>query len=120
MSRVSVRPTETAVVCRRKSMRWPVDFPLWHWVEGASLVAGCAVDLSEEGLAFRGARDYAVGKTICISLDFAEPSNPMRQVSAIVRHSSKGVTGVEFVSLPEAEKQRILEIIYLAIAARRR
>jgi hypothetical protein len=120
MNRLSVRPTETAVVCRRKSMRWPVDFPLWHWIEGASLVVGCAVDLSEEGLAFRGARHYATGTRLRISLDFAEPSNSARQMSAVVRHSSKGVTGVEFVDLPEGEKQRILEIIYAAIAVRRR
>jgi PilZ domain-containing protein len=120
MNRLMTVEAKASAGCRRKSMRWPVDFPLWHWIEGASLVAGCAVDLSEEGLAFRGARDYAVGSTIRISLDFAEPSNPLRQVSAIVRHSSKGVTGVEFVNLPEAEKQRVLEIIYAAIAARRR
>jgi c-di-GMP-binding flagellar brake protein YcgR len=105
---------------RRKSMRWQVDFAMSHCRQDESATAGLALDLSEEGLAFRSETTYPPGTGVCIRLQPIEAAGAALRIVAIVRHSSKGVTGVEFVDIPEVEKQRILEIIYLAIALRRR
>jgi hypothetical protein len=116
--------TETSLVGfelgRRKSPRWQVDFALTHSIQDGAAAAGLALDLSEEGLAFRSETTYPPGTEICIRLEPLESTGAALRILAIVRHSSNGVTGVEFVDIPEVEKQRILEIIYLAIALRRR
>ena len=104
---------------RRRSPRWPVDFPVGFGIDSQQ-GSGIAVDICEEGVGFRSQVALPVGAEIYINLQGPELTNAARRIKGRVCHNTNGVTGVEFLELPEVEKLRILEIIYLGIALRRR
>ena len=104
---------------RRRSLRWPVDFPVGFGVDSQQ-ASGVAVDICEEGIGFRSEVTWPIGSEIYINLQGPELTNAARRIKGRVCHHTAGVTGVAFLELPEVEKLRILEIIYLGIALRRR
>lgn len=80
---------------------------------------GTATDISEGGLGLRG-KTYAPGTVISAYFEGPEPTGAGMKIESRVCHTRPDAMGVQFLSIGEAERLRILEIIYLGIALRRR
>jgi hypothetical protein len=104
---------------QRNSLRWPADFELSYGT-GDELVTGTAVNISESGLSFRGAKLSPVGSEVVLSINVPGKKDEVLRLQAVVRRQeADGLHGAEFLKVTAAQKTSVLEVIYYLIAIRR-
>jgi PilZ domain len=90
---------------KRAFPRWNVHFPLLYGV-GTPTALGTVLDLSDEGLGFRSARQYRVDSVLDLELKLDEAAIA---VKALVRRCSDGVVGVQFLNLSRSNRLRVID-----------
>ncbi len=90
---------------RRANPRWTIRVPVLYGA-GAPTALGTVLDLSDDGLSFRSERPYRVDSVLDLELQLDRTCVP---VKAVVRHSTEGVVGVQFLNLSRKDRLRVLD-----------
>jgi len=103
---------------RRRCLRLAAQISVRYGRPG-KMTTGRGFDLSEHGIGFTGERLFPVGSTLDIEFRIDSPHAEWFRFTGTVRHAEQDRMGLEFVDLGEADKMRILQVIYHELAIRR-
>ena len=99
---------------RREVARIPVAFGLTYSgisSHGSHMADGTAVDLSRDGLSFRGNYPVRVGMELSMLLYIPDGADPLFILEAHVAWLSNNIVGVEFTRLNLREGNRLLSFL---------
>jgi c-di-GMP-binding flagellar brake protein YcgR len=99
---------------RRQFPRFLIQFPVTFVRDGEMIGEGTGCDLSAGGCTVANQADVQIGDHVELQLyllDHQEPTTPLLVEIAAVRWTIQQMCGLEFISLPSKDKQRLLQYV---------
>ncbi len=95
---------------RRQAPRFWVQFPISLFQGGVLIGDGTGYDLSAEGCAVESQANVGTGDHVALQLylpEHEDPTTPLMVEDAVVRWTIQQKLGLEFISLPSGDQQRL-------------
>ena len=99
---------------RRQFPRFLIQFPISFLKDGVMIDDGTGYDLSAYGCTVKSPAHVGKGDHVALQLylfDHQEPTTPLIVEDAAVRWTIQPKLGLEFISLPSGEQQRLRQYV---------